>query len=137
VSQLVILDSEAVRVLGDPAHPKHRRVVSHVQIVARRKRCGGAVQLVVPMAVRTEACCDRTSAAWAFLNRLRIADVPLDQAHSNVAAAIRSETAVTVADAHVGAVIQSSSTARLTVVTGDPEDVRLVAAGRSITMVVL
>jgi hypothetical protein len=137
VSQLVILDSEAVRVLGDPAHPKHRRVVSHVQIVARRKRCGGAVQLVVPMAVRTEACWDRRSAAWAFLNRLRIADVPLDQAHSNVAAAIRSETAVSVADAHLGAVIQSSSAARVTVVTADPDIVRLVAAGMSVTIVVL
>ena len=92
MSQLVILDREAVRVLGDPAHPKHRRVVSHVQVVARRKRCGGAVQLVVPMAVRIEAGWDRTSAAWAFLNRLRIADVPLDQAQSNVAAAIRNKS---------------------------------------------
>ena len=137
MSQLVILDREAVRVLGDPAHPKHRRVVSHVQVVARRKRCGGAVQLVVPMAVRIEAGWDRTSAAWAFLNRLRIADVPLDQAHSNVAAAIRNETAVSVADAHLGAVIQSSLAARVTVVTGDPEGVRLVTAGSSVTIVAL
>jgi hypothetical protein len=137
VSQLVILDREAVRVLGDPAHPKHRRVVSHVQVVARRKRCGGAVQLVVPMAVRIEAGWDRTSAAWAFLNRLRIADVPLDQTHSNAAAAIRNETAVPVADAHLGAVIQSSLAAQVTVVTGDPEGVRLVTAGRSVTIVAL
>ena len=137
MSQLVILDREAVRVLGDPAHPEHRRVVSHVQVVARRKRCGGAVQLVVPMAVRIEAGWDRTSAAWAFLNRLRIADVPLDQAQSNVAAAIRNETAVSVADAHLGAVIQSSSAARVTVVTADPDVVRSVTAGSSVTIVAL
>ena len=135
--QLIILDNDAVRVLGDPAHPKHRRVVSHVQIVARRKRSGGAVQLVVPMAVRIEAGWDRTSAAWAFLNRLRIADAPLDQTHSNIAAAIRDRTAVSVAEAHLGAVIQSSLAARVTVVTADPDVVRLVAAGRSVTMVTL
>lgn len=56
---------------------------------------------------------------------------------SNVAAAIRSDRAVSAADAHLGAVIQSSLAARVTVVTADPECVGPVAEGRSVTIVAL
>jgi hypothetical protein len=137
VSHSVILGTEAVRALGDPTHRKHRRVVSHIQVVASRKRRAEAVQVVVPTAVRIEAGWDRASSSWAFMNRLRIADVPLDQAHGNVAAAIRSGTVASVADAHLGAVIHSSLAARVTIVTRHPEDVRLVAADRQVTIVAI
>jgi len=96
-----------------------------------------SIDLVVPTAVRVEAGWERTSPAWAFPNRLRIADVPLDTAHANAAAAIRDRTGVSLADAHVGAVIQSSRAARVTVVTSDPGDMRLAAGDRAITVVAI
>jgi hypothetical protein len=70
VTHLVILDCEAVQALRDPGHPKHRRVVSHAQVVASRKRRAVAIQMVVPTVVRVEAGWDRTSPAWVFPNRL-------------------------------------------------------------------
>src|ERR1035437_8510234 len=50
-----------------------------------------------------------------------------------IAAAIRSRTGVSVADAHLGAVIQSAPAGQITVVTSDPGDMRLVAGDRDIT----
>jgi hypothetical protein len=135
MSRLIVLDSEPVKALQDPAHRKHRQVVSQFQVVAIRKRRAVPVEVVVPTAVRAEAGWDRTSPAWAFANRLRIADVPLDAAHANTAAAISNQTRVSVADAHVGAVIQSAPAAQVTVVTSDPSDIRLVAGDRAVTVV--
>jgi hypothetical protein len=82
MTRLVMLDNEAMQALRDPAHPKHRHVVSHAQAVASRKRRAAAIEVVVPTAVRVEAGWDRTSPAWAFPNHLRIADVPLDAANA-------------------------------------------------------
>lgn len=135
MSRLVVLDNEAVQALADPAHRKHRRIISHVQVVASRKLRAAAIGLAVPTAVRVEAGWDRSSPARAFLNRLRITDVPLDAAHANAAAAIRNRTGVSVADAHLGAAIWSAPTAQVTVVTSDPDDIRRVAEGKNITIV--
>jgi predicted nucleic acid-binding protein len=132
--RFVVLDNEAVQALQDPAHRKHRQVVSHAQVVADRKRRAAAIEVVVPTAVRVEADWDRTSAAWVFPNRLRIADIPLDAAQASTAAAIRSRTGVSVADAHLGAVIQAAPTGQITVVTSDPGDMRLVAGDKDITV---
>jgi predicted nucleic acid-binding protein len=137
MTQLIVLDNEAVQALRDPAHPKHRQVVSHVQVVALRKRRAAAIEAVVPTAVRVEAGWDRTSPAWAFPNRIRIADEPLASASASMAAAIRSRTAVSVADAHLGAVIQSAPAAQIAVVTSDPGDIRRVAGDRDITIVTI
>src|ERR1700689_918557 len=130
MTQLVVLDNEAVQALQDPAHPKHRHVVSYAQVVASRKRRAAVVEVVVPTAVRVEAGWDRTAAAWVFPNRLRIADIPLASAGASTAAAIRNRTGVSVADAHLGAVIQSASASQITVVTSDPGDMRLVAGDK-------
>jgi hypothetical protein len=92
------------------------------------------IELVVPTAVRVEAGWDRTSSAWVFPNRLRIADIPLDTANASTAAAIRNQTGVSVADAHLGAVIQSAPADQITVVTSDPGDMRLVAGDRNVTV---
>jgi predicted nucleic acid-binding protein len=108
--------------------------VSQAQVVASRKHRAAAIEIVVPTAVRVEAGWDRTSPAWAFPNRLRIADIPLDAANASTAAAIRSRTGVSVADAHLGAVIQSAPAGQITVVTSDPGDMRLVAGDRDITV---
>jgi predicted nucleic acid-binding protein len=137
MSRLVVLDNEAVQALADPAHRKHRQVVSHAQVVASRKRRAAAIEMVVPTAVRVEAGWDRTSPAWAFPNRLRIADIPLDTAYASAAAAIRHRTGVSVADAHLGAVIRSAPVSQITVVTSDPGDMRLVAGDRDITVVAI
>lgn len=137
MSRLVVLDNEAAQALADPTHPKHRQVLSHTQVVAGRKRRGVAIALAVPTAVRVEAGWDRTSPAWAFPNRLRIADVPLDAARASTAAAIRDRTRVSVADAHVGAVIQTSPTEQITVVTSDPAGMRLVAGDKDVTVVAI
>jgi predicted nucleic acid-binding protein len=134
MTQLVVLDNEAVQALQDPAHPKHRRVVSYAQVVASRKGRAAAIEVAVPTAVRVEAGWDRTSPAWVFPNHLRIADIPLAAAIASSAAAIRSRTGVSVADAHLGAVIQSASADQITVVTSDPGDMRLVAGDRAITV---
>jgi hypothetical protein len=137
MSQVVLLDNEAVQALQDPAHPKHRRVVAQAQVVAQRKRQAATIETVVPTAVRVEAAWDRSAPAWAFPNRLRIADMPLDSIHANTAAVIRNRTGVSVADAHLGAVIQSTTADRITVVTSDPEGMRLVAGTRQIAVVTI
>ena len=132
MTHLVVLDCEAIQALRDPGHPKHRRVVSHAQVVASRKRRAVAKQMMVPTAVRVQAGWDRTSPAWVFPNRLRIADSPLDTASANIAAGIRGRTGVSVADSHLGAVIQSAPHSQITVVTSDPGDMRLVAGNKNI-----
>ena len=103
-------------------------MVSVAQVVASRKRRAATVEVAVPAAVRVEAGWDRTCAEWVFPNRLRIADVPLAAARASTAAAIRHRTGVSVADAHLGAVIQSTLAGQqITVVTSGPGDRRLVA----------
>jgi hypothetical protein len=134
MTHLVVLDCEAIQALRDPTHPKHRRVVSHAQVVASRKRRAVAIQMLAPTAVRVEAGWDRTSPAWIFTNRLRITDSPLDTASANTAAGIRDRTSVAVADSHIGAVIQSAPHDQITVVTSDPGDMRLVAGDKNITV---
>ena len=137
MTRLVVLDNEAVQALASPRHPKHQRVLGYAEVVERRKRHAAAISLLTPTAVRVEAGWDRGSPRWAFLNRLRIVDVPLDAVCANKAAAIREQAQVSVADAHIGAAVQSASGADITVVTSDPEDIRRVAGGRAVTVVAI
>jgi predicted nucleic acid-binding protein len=132
---LVLFDNEAVQALGTPAHPKHRQVVSHAQVVADRKRRAAEIELAVPTSVRVEAGWDRTARAWAFVNHLRITDIALDTGSANLAAAIGAECGVSVADAHLGAAIRLRRGDRITVVTSDPGDLRVVAGDVAVTMV--
>lgn len=137
MTRIVILDNEAVQALASPRHPKHRKVLGHMEAVEHRKRHAAAISLVVPAAVRVEAGWDRTSAQWAFLNRLRITDIPLDAANANAAAAIHEQAKVSVADAHIGATVQSAVNAEVTVLTSDPADIRRVAGSRPVTVVAI
>ena len=130
---LVLLDNEAVQALGDPHHAKHRRVLSHLQTVADRKR-RAVVSAAVPTAVRVEAGWDRSAPRSAFLNRLLIRDVSLDKDHADVAAAISDHTGVSVADAHLGAVMRAADVA-VAVVTSDPGDMRAVAGDARVTVI--
>ena len=135
MSRVILLDNEAVHALADPAHRKHRRVVAYAEIAARRKARAIPVSIAVPSAVRVEAGWDRTARAWAFINRLRIADIPLDKSHADAAAGLRSRTGVSVADAHLGAAIQAAD--QVTVLTSDPGDMQLVAEGKPIEVITL
>jgi hypothetical protein len=137
MSRMIVLDNEAVRALRDPAHPKHRRVLSHVQVVASRKHRALAIEMVVPTAVRVEAGWDRTSPAWAFPNQLRIADASLDTTSASAAATIRARTGVSIADAHVGAVVQSAPATQISVITSDPRDMRQVAGDADIIIIAI
>jgi predicted nucleic acid-binding protein len=137
MTRLVVLDNEAVQAMASPHHSKHRKVLGHLEAVERRKRHAAAISLVVPAAVRVEAGWDRTSPQWAFLNRLRITDTPLDAAHANAAAEIHEQAKVSVADAHIGAVVQLSPNAEITVLTSDPADIRRVAGNRPVTTVAI
>ena len=135
MSQLVILDNEAVLALADPGHRKHRQVVSQAQVVADPQAPG---------------CCDpaggthgssrggRLGPDFARRGRFRIAFglpmshlMPLRQAPRLGSA---SGTRVSVADAHIGAVIGSASADQITVVSSDPGDMRLVAGDRYVVM---
>jgi hypothetical protein len=137
VSKLVVLDNEAVQALGSVAHPKHRKVVSHVQVVAERKRRALQVSIGVPTAVRVEAGWNRTAPPWAFVNRLRIMDEELGAAQANTAATIHEQVGVSVADAHLGAIIRMATAEQVTVLTSDPTDIGLVAGDRAIVVVAI
>jgi predicted nucleic acid-binding protein len=95
------------------------------------------ITVVVPTAIRVEAGWNRNSPAWAFPSRLRIADIPLDAPHANAAASIRHAAQVSVADAHIGAVLQSASADRISVITSDRADMRRIAGDRNITVVTI
>lgn len=133
-ARTVVLDNEAVQALTDPAHPKHRRVLPHVQVVAHRRGRGRGVVLRVPTAVRVEAGWDRTAPGSAFINRLGISDVCLDRAHADLAARLRGPD-LSVADAHLGAVVRRDAAAELVVLTSDDADVRLAAGDRAVVVV--
>jgi predicted nucleic acid-binding protein len=137
MSRLVLLDNEAVQALASPGHPKHRKVISLVQVVASRKRQAVRISLAVPTAVRVEAGWDRTSPSWAFANRLRVADNPLDTVHANAAAALQGAAGGSVADAHLGAAALAAPGTQVTIVTSDPSDMKRVADGRDVTIVAI
>ena len=136
-SHLMILDNQAVRALHEPTHRQHRQVLSHLQVVASRKQRAAAIQVVVPTSVQVEAGWDRTAPGWVLANRLRIADAPLDSASANLAATIRERTGVSVANAHLGAIIWSTPADHITVLSSDPDDMRRVAGVKPVVVVTL
>jgi hypothetical protein len=143
VSRVVILDNEAVRALLSTTHPKHRRVLAHMDVIARRKardrRRAAAIVVVVPTPVRVEAGWDRTAARAALANGLGIDDVPLGSDDANVAASVRNRLGptVSVVDAHVGAVVARFAERDITLLTSDPVDMRAVADDMPVTIVTL
>lgn len=143
MSRVVILDNEAVQALSSTAHPKHRRVLAHMDVIARRKararRRANETLLVVPTAVRVEAGWDRTAPRAAFANGLGIDDVPLGADDANAAAALRSRPGrtISVVDAHIGAVIARFPQHDVAILTSDPLDIRFVADGRTVNVVTL
>jgi hypothetical protein len=123
----VILDNEAVQALVDPAHRKHRRLLAAIEVVATRNlRRAGSVRLLVPTAVRVEACWDRQAPGSAVINQLRVGDVALDSVAADVAVRVRVALGVSIADSHVAAVLCAEPGPHA-VVTSDAEDIRRIA----------
>jgi urease beta subunit len=65
-------------------HPKHERVIAHVQVVAQRKFKAARLDIVEPTAVRFEAGGERRARSAASINQLRIADAVLDTASADL-----------------------------------------------------
>lgn len=132
----VILDNEAVQALWSAKHPKHRRALGYVQVIAVRKRKGRrAARVLVPTAVRVEAGWDRSAPEAAFINLLGIVDAPLDGVAANRAAAIARQHQVSVTDAHVGATLQllPDGSGPVTIVSSDAKDMSTVAGNTPVT----
>lgn len=126
MTRTVVLDNEAAQALIDPGHHKHRAALAVVEATAaRNRRRAGAARLVVPTTVRVEAGWDRRAPASATINRLRITDADLDQDTADQAVPLRLRLGVSVADAHLGAVMAVAEPR--TVVTSDTDDLRRIA----------
>lgn len=124
----VILDNEAVQALIDLKSRKHRFVLSAVELATRRnKRRTGEVTLVVPTTVRVESGWDRTTATAVAVNRLQFEDAELTGRIADRAAAVRSALNVSVADAHLAAVLGDTKGPHA-VVTSDRKDLGRIAA---------
>lgn len=131
----VVLDNEAVQALRDPFSTKHRRVVAHLASVVQRRRKGASVLPVVPTAVRVEAGWDRSATDAAAINRFRVVDRSLDAPAADVAAAIRTRTGASVADAHIGAAVRGLPDGEVVVLGSDPRDMELVTQPRAVIAV--
>lgn len=64
-------------------------------------------------------------------------NLPLDSRYANVAASVRQAARISVADAHIGAVVQSASADRISVITSDPADMRRIAWDRNVIVVTI
>jgi predicted nucleic acid-binding protein len=136
MKRLVVLDNEAVQALMDTSHPQHQRALEAAGLVAGRRRKAWPIELVVPTAVRVEAGWDRRRPESALINRQRVRDAVLDRESADTAADLVAAHGVSVADAHIGAVIAARhEDSAITVVTSDPDDMRLVAGSVAITLV--
>jgi hypothetical protein len=123
----VVLDNEAVQALADPRHRKHQRMLGFLQGISRRNvRRKTHVRVVVPTSVRVEAGWDRTHPRAAAITRLHIGDASLDAESANRAAHIRTALGVSVADAHLGAVLQTTPGPHAAL-TSDADDLRRVS----------
>ena len=116
----LVLDNEAVQALLGPAHRQHRRALAFVEAIVSGGR--GGPTPVVPTAVRVEAAWDRRVAGAAAINRLRVTDALLHRAAADRAAALVAALRISVADAHIGAVV-ATMVGPCAVLTSDVDDV--------------
>lgn len=134
----VVLDHDAVQALRATDHPKHARVIAHVQVVAQRKRRAIPLEVVVPTAVRAEAGWDRRAPTAALINHLRIPDMPLDASSANVGADLVARLGVSVADAHIGATVRTvAEHGAVAIITSDPGDMVGVSDPIAVTIVTI
>lgn len=131
-----MLDNEAIQALETSTHPKHRRVLSHLECAASRRRRGRNVEAVVPTSVRVEAGWDRTNPTAALLNRFRVRDHHLDGQAANIAASVVSSGVVSsIADAHIGATVRGTLGDDVVVISSDPHDMAAACAPAPVRIV--
>lgn len=136
-ARTVVLDNEAVQALTDPTHRKHRRVIAVVEAVAAKNmRRAGTVRLVVPTAIRVEAGWNRQAPGGTAINRLRIADEPLDAGAADRAAGVRSVLTISVADAHLAATLAAAAGPHA-VLTSDSVDLERIAKHLGLGLVII
>ena len=127
-ARTAVLDNEAIQALVDVEHRKHRRALAALEVVASANlRKAGSIRLVAPAAVRVEAGWDRRRPGAAVINRFRAVDAALGGDVADRAAALRNALDVSVADAHLGAVVQGAL-GPVAVLTSDAADVGRIAA---------
>ncbi|MDQ3758133.1 MAG: hypothetical protein M3394_09830 [Actinomycetota bacterium] len=122
----IVFDKEAIQALSDTRHRKHMRALTAIHATADSRVQRKETSLLVATAVRVEAGWDRTHPKPSAINRFHIDDVVLDGPIANQAARLRTLLDVSVADAHIGAVLASTPGPHA-VITSDPEDVRRIA----------
>ena len=133
----VVLDNEAVQALASVRHPKHRRALAIVEATAGRNlRRAGAIRLVVPTAVRVEAGWDRQKRSAAAINRLRFDESPLDREAADRAAPVAAGLGISVADAHIAAVLTTTPGPHA-VVTSDAADMGRLAGHLAVPVAVV
>jgi hypothetical protein len=123
-----------VQALRDPAHRKHRRALAFLEAMVARGRGGAAP--VVPTAVRVEAAWDRRVAGAATINRFRVTHAVLDRLGADRAATLVAALRISVADAHLGAVM-ATTPAPCAVLTSDVDDIRRIAAHLDVPVTVV
>lgn len=132
----LVLDNEAVQALQSATHPKHRVVLAHLAAVLGRRGRGAGATTVVPTAVRVEAGWVRSAPGAAAIIRFRVVDHTLDATTADVAARIaRASTALSVADAHIGAAVLDLTDHDVVVLTSDPRDITRACSPQSVTTV--
>lgn len=131
----ILLGNEAVRALVDVRHRKHRRVIA-AMAQTTPATASTPPRSMVPTTVRVEAGWSRRSRAAAIANRFRVDDVPLSASAADVAAEIRAALSLSVADAHLAAVLQAAQ-GPIAVLTSDVDDVRRIAAHLDVPVTVV
>jgi hypothetical protein len=130
----LVLDNEAIQALLTTGHPKRRKLMGHLEVVAKHR-----ARVLVPVAVRVEAGWDRRSPQAAGANRMPVVDWPLTTGGANVAAELAAELAgLSVADASIGAVLEEVTESELpvTVLTSDQSDMQRIAGYLNVAVTV-
>lgn len=124
MAQILILDNEPVQALLHPQHSKHRSAMAYMEVPAQRnRRKVASLSVIVPTTVRVEAGWDRAASRSAIANRLPIADHALDTSSADRAANLRNTLGVSLADAHIGAVLEATQ-GEISILTSDGSDLR-------------
>ena len=123
-ASIIVLDNEAIQVLSNQAHTKHRRLLALIERYRQHLEQGSRVSLIVPTTVRVEAIINQQEPKASFVNRIVNQDHVLDSTYADRAAELRNEFSfLSVADAHIAA-IATLSDAEVVIITSDVKDFR-------------
>ncbi len=140
VEDLVVPDDLAAALSAAPPAVRNREALPRRVVAAMAQTTPTAgpnpPRIVVPTAVRVEAGWSRRSRRAAAANRFRVDDEPLVQAAVDDAADIRVAQNLSVADAHLAAVLWAGR-GPFAVLTSEVDDVRRIAAHLDVDVTVV